>query len=391
MDKAKKINSVDPLDINLANNSIMKFGKSYLLPTMIKPMLMTSDTLQTIFHGDKFNNYFTSIKKNSYIYFSHGLDIYFIDNLMTTGNIDGSIIFDFKEIANTYTNEDIFIIILKDHNGYDFNFVNNNLYYQGSVRLPTIKFVNNFGDFYGKIYLLDKNNQYFFISYQDNKYQITPCTTVQIPSEFDDNIFYPKGYSQVIKVNLSAGNDILTDMSETGKIILAGDGNDIITAFSGDNMIVDGNGNDIISTGDGNDIIISTQGNNIIDAGKGNNILAINHGTGDINVLLNEGNNKIFIQGLGGGAVFDYRDNDLVISSRNNNNKITIYDYEKYKNKLEINTSLNSDILFDEKDIALLIDVASAFQQKNNEFIISNLTVNEKNIVNQLFQYNKMN
>nr|CBA72634.1 RTX-family protein [Arsenophonus nasoniae] len=294
---------------------------------------------------------------------------------MTTGNIDDSIIFDFKEIANTYTNEDIFIIILKDHNGYDFNFVNNNLYYQGSVRLPTIKFVNNFGDFYGKIYLLDKNNQYFFISYQDNKYQITPCTTVQIPSEFDDNIFYPKGYSQVIKVNLSAGNDILTDMSETGKIILAGDGN----------------GNDIISTGDGNDIIISTQGNNIIDAGKGNNILAINHGTGDINVLLNEGNNKIFIQGLGGGAVFDYRDNDLVISSRNNNNKITIYDYEKYKNKLEINTSLNSDILFDEKDIALLIDVASSFQQKNNEFIISNLTVNEKNIVNQLFQYNKMN
>ncbi|WP_406933498.1 calcium-binding protein, partial [Arsenophonus nasoniae] len=335
LDKAKKINSVDPLDINLANNSIMKFGKSYLLPTMIKPMLMTSDTLQTIFHGDKFNNYFTSIKKNSYIYFSHGLDIYLIDNLMTTGNIDDSIIFDFKEIANTYTNEDIFIIILKDHNGYDFNFVNNNLYYQGSVRLPTIKFVNNFGDFYGKIYLLDKNNQYFFISYQDNKYQITPCTTVQIPSEFDDNIFYPKGYSQVIKVNLSAGNDILTDMSETGKIILAGDGNDIITAFSGDNMIVDGNGNDIISTGDGNDIIISTQGNNIIDAGKGNNILAINHGTGDINVLLNEGNNKIFIQGLGGGAVFDYRDNDLVISSRNNNNnnnKITIYDYEKYKN-----------------------------------------------------------
>lgn len=231
----------------------MKFGKSYLLPTMIKPMLMTSDTLQTIFHGDKFNNYFTSIKKNSYIYFSHGLDIYLIDNLMTTGNIDDSIIFDFKEIANTYTNEDIFIIILKDHNGYDFNFVNNNLYYQGSVRLPTIKFVNNFGDFYGKIYLLDKNNQYFFISYQDNKYQITPCTTVQISSEFDDNIFYPKGYSQVIKVNLSAGNDILTDMSETGKIILAGDGN----------------GNDIISTGDGNDIIISTQGNNIIDAGKG--------------------------------------------------------------------------------------------------------------------------
>ncbi|MFV9997395.1 MAG: hypothetical protein AB8W37_06525 [Arsenophonus endosymbiont of Dermacentor nuttalli] len=36
--------------------------------------------------------------------------------------------------------------------------------------------------------------------------------------------FIPKGYS----ANLSAGNDILTDMSETGKIILDGEGNDII-------------------------------------------------------------------------------------------------------------------------------------------------------------------
>lgn len=94
--------------------------------------------------------------------------------------------------------------------------------------------------------------------------------------------------------------------------------------------------------------------------------------------MLNEGNNKIFIQGLGGGAVFDYRDNDLVISSRNNNNKITIYDYEKYKNKLEINTSLNSDILFDEKDIAFINRCGIFFSTKNNEFIISNLTVNEK-------------
>lgn len=180
-------------------------------------------------------------------------------------------------------------------------------------------------------------------------------------------------------------------MSETGKIIIAGDGNDIITAKSGDNMVVDGDGNDIISTGDGNDIIISTQGNNIIDAGKGNNVLAINHGTGDINVFLNEGNNKIFIQGLGGSAVFNYPDNNLVISSLNNNNKITIYDYEKYKDQLEINTTSNSDILFDEKDIALLIEMASSFQQKNNQSQPFPLTVHERDFINQMFQYAKIN
>ncbi|WGL96601.1 hypothetical protein [Arsenophonus nasoniae] len=367
----------------------MKFGKSYLLPTMIKPMLMTSDTLQTIFHGDKFNNYFTSIKKNSYIYFSHSLDIYLIDNLMTTGNIDGSIIFDFKEIANTYTNEDIFIIILKDHNGYDFNFVNNNLYYQGSVRLPTIKFVNNFGDFYGKIYLLDKNNQYFTIEYQTDRYQITPCITVQQSTESDDTIFYSKGYSQIININLLAGNDIFTDMSGTGKIIIAGDGNDIITCHSGNNLVIDGSGNDVISTGNGHDIIISTKGNNVIDAGKGDNVLVINYGTGDTKIFSNEGNNRIFIQGLGNNAIFKYSNNNLVVSS--NSNKIIIQDYEKYKNNTEIITLLNNGRLLNDNDIDLLINVASSFQQKNSEFIISHLAVNEKNIVNQLFQYNKMN
>ncbi|WGL97291.1 C80 family cysteine peptidase [Arsenophonus sp. aPb] len=391
LDKFNTDNNINKIEINLTQNGIKNHHKNYLLPATLKPIIAINNYQHAIFHGDKYNNHFTSIKKNNYIYFSHGIDIYLLDDLASTDKINDSIIFDFKEINDSFTNGDIFIIAVKEYSGYDFIFEGNCLSYQASSQLAQIKFVNNLGDFYGKIYLLDKNNQYFFINYQDNKYQITPCATVQTPSEFDDNIFYPKGYSQIIKVNLSAGNDILTDMSETGKIIIAGDGNDIITAKSGDNMVVDGDGNDIISTGDGNDIIISTQGNNIIDAGKGNNVLAINHGTGDINVFLNEGNNKIFIQGLGGSAVFNYPDNNLVISSLNNNNKITIYDYEKYKDLLEINTTSNSDILFDEKDIALLIEMASSFQQKNNQSQPFSLTVHERDFINQMFQYAKIN
>lgn len=45
-------------------------------------MINVHNNLHTVFHGDKYNNYFTSIKKNSYIYFSRGIDIYLLDNLI---------------------------------------------------------------------------------------------------------------------------------------------------------------------------------------------------------------------------------------------------------------------------------------------------------------------
>lgn len=391
LDKLNQGAVIKEIEIDLSKNSIKTSRKSYLLPDMIKPMISVNNGQNTVFHGDKSNNYFTSIKKNNYIYFSHGIDIYLLDDLVITDNINDSVTFDFKEITASYTNEDIFIIVLKDYSGYDFTFNQNKLFYQGSLGLAQIKFVNNVGDFYGKIYLLDKNNEYFAIEYQENSYQITPCITVAQPSEFDDIIFYPKGYSQIIKVNLSAGNDILTDKSETGKIILAGKGNDIITASSGNNVIIDGDGNDAISTGEGNDIIISTQGNNVIDAGEGNNVIVVNYGSGDVEIFLQLGNNKIFAQGLASKAIFNYSDNNLILSSKDNDNKVIIYDYEKYKDNVEINTSLNNSILLNNKDVELLINAASAFQLKDGNSLLANLTVDEKSLIKQVYHYNELN
>ncbi|WP_119711335.1 hypothetical protein [Arsenophonus endosymbiont of Aleurodicus floccissimus] len=179
-------------------------------------------------------------------------------------------------------------------------------------------------------------NEYFTIEYQENSYQITPCITVAQPSEFDDIIFYPKGYSQIIKVNLSAGNYILTDMSKTGKIILAG---------------------------------------------KDNNVVVVNYGTGNIEIFLQSGNNKIFTHEFTSNAIFDYSDNNLILSSKDNNNKIIIYDYEKYKDNVEINSSLNNGLLLTNKNIELLINAASTFQQENVNSLLSNLSVDEKSLI----------
>ncbi|WP_334472717.1 calcium-binding protein [Arsenophonus sp. PmNCSU2021_1] len=390
LDKVNNSLPINEIEIDLSKNSIKTSRENYLLPDMIKPMISVNNGQHTVFHGDKSNNYFTSIKKNNYIYFSHGIDIYLLDDLVITDNINDSVTFDFKEMTGSYTNEDIFIIVLKDYSGYDFTFNQNKLFYQGSTKLVEIKFINNVGDFYDKIYLLDKNNEYFAIEYQEKSYQITPCITVAQPSEFDDVIFYPKDYSQIIKVNLSAGNDILTDMSETGKIILAGEGNDIITVRSGNNVIIDGSGNDTISTGEGNDIIISTHGNNVIDAGRDNNVIVVNYAIDDIEIFLQPGNNKIFAQGLARNSIFDYSGNNLILSSKDNNKKIIIYDYEKYKDNVEINTSLNNSLLLVNKDVELLINAASAFQQKDINSLLANLTVAEESLINQIYHYNKL-
>ncbi|MFV9997396.1 MAG: hypothetical protein AB8W78_06685 [Arsenophonus endosymbiont of Dermacentor nuttalli] len=70
--------------------------------------------------------------KNNYIYFSHGIDIYLLEDLASTDKINDSITFDFKEINASFTNEDIFIIVVKEYSGYDFIFEGNSLSYQAS-------------------------------------------------------------------------------------------------------------------------------------------------------------------------------------------------------------------------------------------------------------------
>lgn len=357
---------------------------------MIKPLLTTYHAQYTVLNGDRFDNQFLSIKNNTYIYISHGIDFYVIEDLIVE-NVENNknIIFDFNKIIEGYTNEDIIVIIMKNYNGHDFIFSDNNLKLNNSENMAEIEFINNSDDFYGKIYLVDKNNEYFNIVFSDDKYDISSANKVPIASENDDNITYTKNSSDYNVIRMLSGNDIVTDISESGNIIFGNDGDDIITVKSGNNVIIDGAGNDIISTGDGNDIIISNKGNNIINAGKGNNIIMVNYADNDIKIFLNEGNNDIFLQGLGNIYNCEYRNQDLILSSYDYDNKITIYDYEKYKDNLQINTSLNHGLLLDDNNINLIVNAVCAFRENNYQLYSTMLTSSEKNFINQIFPYNK--
>lgn len=93
---------------------------------------------------------------------------------------------------------------------------------------------------------------------------------------------------------------------------------------------------------------------------------------------------------MASNSIFDYSGNNLILSSKDNNNKIIIYDYEKYKDNVEINTLLNNSLLLVNKDVELLINAASAFQQKDINSLLANLTVAEESLINQIYHYNKL-
>ncbi|WP_334472723.1 hypothetical protein [Arsenophonus sp. PmNCSU2021_1] len=389
LDKNKSSIINNQIEIDLNHNSIKNYRKNYLLPPMIKPLLATHNVENSLFYGNNANNKFLSIKNNSYINFSHGIDTYIIDDLeIKDFSNNKNIIFDFKEIITGYTHEDVIIIAIKNYSGHDFFFYENKLFYSKNDNTAEIIFINNTNDFFGKIYLINGNNESFNIEYKNDIYSIKPTVAMLIATENHDNINYIKSNILQRKINALAGNDIITDMTELGNILIGGSGNDIITAKRGHNIIIDGD--DVMSAGDGNDIIISSHGNNIISAGKGNNIIVINYNNNETKVFLDEGKVKIYIQGIDNIYKNESVDNNLIISSLDSSKEITIYDYEKYKNNVEISTSLNNGVLLNNENIDLLISAASAFQHNNYETMIANLDNDDRDFVNQIYQYKEI-
>lgn len=55
--------------------------------------------------------------------------------------------------------------------------------YSKSENKSEIEFINNSINFYGKIYLVDKNNEYFNITFSNNQYSITPVLKEYIEPE----------------------------------------------------------------------------------------------------------------------------------------------------------------------------------------------------------------
>lgn len=70
------------------------------------------------------------------------------------------------------------------------------------------------------------------------------------------------------------GNDLVTVGGDKNTTLDGGDGNDTLITSGGDDLVIGGNGNDSISTGGGNDTIISGIGNDTIDGGEGFDMIA---------------------------------------------------------------------------------------------------------------------
>lgn len=65
------------------------------------------------------------------------------------------------------------------------------------------------------------------------------------------------------------GNDVITVTGDANITLDGGDGNDTLITGAGNDTVNGGAGSNVISTGAGNDLIITGTGNNVIDAGTG--------------------------------------------------------------------------------------------------------------------------
>ncbi|WP_072549606.1 MULTISPECIES: C80 family cysteine peptidase [Candidatus Fukatsuia] len=81
------------------------------------------------------------------------------------------------------------------------------------------------------------------------------------------------------KLNLLAGNDIFSDLSEGGYHVQGGAGNDFIAFEQGDNILEGNAGDDILKGGAGSDKLYGNQGHDQLDGGQGDDEL--NGGEGD--------------------------------------------------------------------------------------------------------------
>jgi VCBS repeat-containing protein len=126
--------------------------------------------------------------------------------------------------------------------------------------------------------------------------------------------------TQTIHVNV-------TNLSEPGKIINGGNGNDILTGTTGNDTIDGGNGNDTINAGDGNDNVSGGNGNDILIGGRGND--ALDGGNGDDTLDGGVGNNQLFggdgndiMRAGNGNNLFDGGNGDDTITAGDGNNTI---------------------------------------------------------------------
>jgi Ca2+-binding RTX toxin-like protein len=360
--------------IDLAKNSIETYKKVYHLPDNIRPMQTTLEALETVFSGDRHDNYFYNIKSDSYFHITKGVDHYYISDMSILNLASIYITFDYSKINEHYTDNDRIIIYLAEYSGYDFFFVNNELVHKDKKNdIARIKFINWQQLESINILIQDKNQQKFNITLSEQGNFITPLDPIQMATEQDDIIVLPLDYRINDKIlDAGDGNDIVTDVSEKGHIIKGGKGNDIITVKAGNNILLDGEGDDALYGGDGDDILISTSGNVTLAAGKGNNIIFINQLNGDVKIINNGGKNTIILQDkkIADYQIVDHDGNRSYLSS-DGLSSLVIEGYDQQH--AVINAAIGQGETLNNRQLDSLIDFIAAFDP-NGENGSINLT-----------------
>ncbi|HHR5847397.1 TPA: anthrax toxin-like adenylyl cyclase domain-containing protein [Providencia alcalifaciens] len=98
-------------------------------------------------------------------------------------------------------------------------------------------------------------------------------------------------------IDMLAGNDEVMDMSQHGRVIKGGSGNDKLITTGGENILYGGQGDDILlAQGMRQDVLISLDGKDHLAGDKGDDIYIVSgHGQGDVTIHDLEGCNQVVL------------------------------------------------------------------------------------------------
>lgn len=222
------------------------------------------------YQGTDENNQVQGISEGAFITVSLGQDVY---QIIPTLYKNGEVIFDFSEVKDRYSKEDKIVLLLPTENAYSFTLDGKILRVKDKLNEEkfSIRFENFDESMSDSVIIQDKYSNIFKLKLQQEGGTIDNIE--QVTKRIDDNyiVTLPAGYlSNEPVIAGEDGDDIITDRSMMGRIILGGRGDDTIKVFGGNNVLLGGEGENSLSGGEGHDFLLSSQGNDILMGGKGN-------------------------------------------------------------------------------------------------------------------------
>ncbi|MEX6210626.1 hypothetical protein AB6G58_12745 [Providencia huaxiensis] len=316
-------------------------------------LVSTGKTKNLIYTGSEKSNILSHIASGSHIKVTLGKDIYQINELDYKNK---NIVFDFANVKGHFTDQDKVIILLPTVNGYQLQMNGQKLLLKDRFEKTTlsIRFENFDGDMNNAVLIQDKYSNMFCLDLKSENSVIVPLNPIADSTDGDDTISIPEGYlGKKLLINGQAGNDIILDHSGFSRVLIGGDGDDTITAVSGNNVLYAGSGMNFLSGGGGDDLLLSDLGDDTLMGKEGDdNYLIDCRYRGVVYIEDLEGKNNIHLlnfdcenitEGVDNGALYRIyiSKSDKIIKIRqpslqeNKDAVCQVYMYPKLPHKLQ--------------------------------------------------------